>query len=277
MIDYVLRNGHHSSAKSIAAAVPDLNELVDVELFESAWSIEKSLTNRSCVECLQWCHENRATLKKIKSPLEFMLRVQEYVELLKSSTPATAAKNRIDAIGYAKKHFQSFSEQFMPQIQQALALLVFPFGKTKVTAYKDLLSDDRWNAIMKQFRSDAYQLYSLPSQSLLSLALQAGLSSMKTHGCYKDSDKNVNCPVCIQPFNTLAKHLPFSHHVNSTIVCRISGLVMDENNPPMILPNGHAYSLQALTDMARENNGFIIDPRSGHKFTLTQCKKAFIA
>jgi hypothetical protein len=40
----------------------------------------------------------------------------------------------------------------------------------------------------------------------------------------------------------LAEKLPFSHHITSCIVCRISGAIMDENNPPMVLPNGHVYS-----------------------------------
>ncbi len=130
--------------------------------------------------------------------------------------------------------------------------------------------------LKKQFRNDANQLYSLPSQSLLSLVLQAGLPSLKTPACYKEEDKNVHCPVCTFPLNDLARPLPFSHHVNSTIVCRISGAVMDENNPPMILPNGNVYSLQSLQKMVKER-GHVLDPRSGHKYSLSQCKKAFLA
>ena len=40
----------------------------------------------------------------------------------------------------------------------------------------------------------------------------------------------------------LAEEVPFSHHVNSTIVCRLSGKIMDEDNMPMAFPNGYVYS-----------------------------------
>ena len=29
----------------------------------------------------------------------------------------------------------------------------------------------------------------------------------------------------------------------SSIICRITGKIMDENNPPMMLPNGEVYCL----------------------------------
>lgn len=42
----------------------------------------------------------------------------------------------------------------------------------------------------------------------------------------------------------LAEEVPFSHHANSTIVCRITGKIMDEDNMPMAFPNGNVYSLE---------------------------------
>ena len=32
-----------------------------------------------------------------------------------------------------------------------------------------------------------------------------------------------------------------AHCANSRLVCKISGEVMNENNPPMMLPNGYVY------------------------------------
>lgn len=43
----------------------------------------------------------------------------------------------------------------------------------------------------------------------------------------------------------LAEEVPLSHHANSTIVCRISGKIMDEDNMPMAFPNGYVYSREA--------------------------------
>ena len=56
---------------------------------------------------------------------------------------------------------------------------------------------------------------------------------------------NVDCPTCDEDIRILAKELPMSHHVNSTIVCRISGKVMDSQNEPLAFPNGYVYSSKA--------------------------------
>jgi len=42
----------------------------------------------------------------------------------------------------------------------------------------------------------------------------------------------------------LAEEVPFSHHVNSTIVCRITGKIMDEDNWPLAFPDGNVYSVE---------------------------------
>jgi hypothetical protein len=94
-------------------------------------------------------------------------------------------------------------------------------------------------------------LNTLPAEPLLHLALYAGLASLKLPACYDQSTKNVDCPVCDGDVGSdsqglglgkLGEEVPLSHHANSTIVCRISGKIMDEDNMPMAFPDGHVYS-----------------------------------
>ena len=61
--------------------------------------------------------------------------------------------------------------------------------------------------------------------------------------CYKEdgSSRSPDCPVCSRSLNKLAQPLPMAHCANSRLVCKISGDVMNENNPPMMLPNGYVY------------------------------------
>ena len=50
------------------------------------------------------------------------------------------------------------------------------------------------------------------------------------------------CPVCSENIGKLAKSLPSSSHPGTSLICRISGEIMDHNNPPVALPNGELYS-----------------------------------
>ena len=108
----------------------------------------------------------------------------------------------------------------------------------------------RWNTIAKTFRLASYTLNTLSTEPLLNLALYAGLVALKVPACFDNSTKNVDCPVCDGESGSgfqlglgkLAKEVPYSHHANSTIVCQISGKIMDEDNMPMAFPDGHVYS-----------------------------------
>lgn len=81
---------------------------------------------------------------------------------------------------------------------------------------------------------------------MFTVALQAGLSALKTPQCYSENGENRNpgCPVCQDYLNELAEPLPFAHCSQSRLYCHISGLPLNENNQPMMLPNGYVYGEQ---------------------------------
>lgn len=66
-----------------------------------------------------------------------------------------------------------------------------------------------------------------------------------TH-CYSENSeiRNPSCPVCQPCLNQLAESLPFAHCSQSRLYCHISGLPLNENNLPMMLPNGYIYGEQ---------------------------------
>lgn len=125
-------------------------------------------------------------------------------------------------------------------------------GLNTTTLHTQRLYDpSRWYNLVRVFRSAVYTLNTLPIDPLLHLALYAGLASLKLPACYGHDTKNVDCPVCDGEVKVggrqlgmgrLAEEVPFSHHANSTIVCRISGKIMDADNMPMAFPNGQVYS-----------------------------------
>ncbi|KAJ1650269.1 GID complex subunit containing RING finger motif, partial [Coemansia sp. RSA 25] len=234
LIDYMLRNGNVDTAKLILEK-SNLEHFADSSLFALVMSTERELREQhSCRGALHWCAENRGALRKIESSLEFELRLQEFIEMIR-------VKKSPEAIAYAKKHLTAWSDTQLPRIQRAMTLLAFS-PTTACPPYKHMFDVARWDGLAHEFRMVIFQLYNLPSQPLLHLLLQTGLSALKTPACQSDdpSERNRNCPVCqTDTLGKLAQGLPLSHHSNSNLVCRITGEKMNEDNPPMRLPNGY--------------------------------------
>ena len=45
---------------------------------------------------------------------------------------------------------------------------------------------------------------------------------------------------------SLADALPFAKHTHSKLVCHVTKQIMDEDNPPMVLPNGRAVQVDSF-------------------------------
>ena len=67
----------------------------------------------------------------------------------------------------------------------------------------------------------------------------------------------------MQPFQKLAEGLPYSKHIHSTLICPVTQEVMNEDNPPMVAPNGAVYSEKAVNQIAKQNSGMFKDPETG--------------
>ncbi|BEI91946.1 uncharacterized protein CcaverHIS019_0407660 [Cutaneotrichosporon cavernicola] len=332
IVEHLLRTGRMKTAKTLAAT-QGIESLVDIKLFAELIRIETALLERhSVAEALAWCGENRGTLKKQGSDLEFTLRTQEFIELCRQRATT-------DAIAYARKNLAPWAATHMAQLQSSMTLLAF--GETTgVQAYRKLYDASRWNKVRNEFRDTFLGIYALPSQSLLALSLSAGLSSLRLPACAPssppttpkedrapahaqphlivpsaaeltgapierirsfleesrsraaqvpvpemDEDEhpvpahmaNVDCPTCAEDMRVLAKEVPMAHHVNSTLVCAISGDVMDSNNEPMAFPNGSVYSSRSLTEMAKNNFDVVTCPRTGETCAFSRLRKVYIS
>lgn len=204
IIEYFLRNGYYDTAIKLAKSL-DIEDLTNIDIFLVSREVEKSLMNRQTSKCLSWCHDNRSKLRKVKSDLEFKLRLQEFIEMIRCD-------KMMEAIKHSRKYFPSFEEEHLSSIQQGMALLAFS-ANTEIECYRVLFDPRRWDMLIEQFRNENYRLYHLSNQSVFTATLQAGLSSMKTPQCYSENEesKNLQCPVCQSEFKTLAEELPFQH------------------------------------------------------------------
>ncbi|XP_077466291.1 E3 ubiquitin-protein transferase MAEA isoform X1 [Stigmatopora argus] len=291
MVEHLLRCGYYNTAVKLARQ-SGIEDLVNIEMFLTAKEVEESLERQETVTCLAWCHDNKSRLRKMKeesqlcepacvdhhhsngqdsevmSCLEFSLRIQEFIELIRQN-------KRMDAVRHARKHFSQAEGGQLDEVRQVMGMLAFP-SDTHISPYKDLLDPARWKMLIQQFRYDNYRLHQLGNNSVFTITLQAGLSAIKTPQCYKEdgTSKNPDCPVCSKSLNKLAQPLPMAHCANSRLVCKISGEVMNENNPPMMLPNGYVYGYNSLLSIRQDDK--VVCPRTKEVFSFSQAEKVYI-
>ena len=189
LVEHFLRCGYYDTAIKLAKET-QIEDLTNIDLFLISRTVEESLVRRETMTCLNWCQDNKSKLRKIKSTLEFNVRVQEFVELIREA-------KHLDAIKYARQHFSPLAQDdtLKKELPKVLGLLAFK-QDTKMEPYKSYFNEDRWYTLVKQFRKDNFELYGLSSTSVFALTLQCGLSVLKTPHCYKKrkEDRNPDCP-----------------------------------------------------------------------------------
>lgn len=268
LVDHLLRCGYYKSASRLTEE-SELEHLTNFELFLVSKSVENSLALGETSKCLAWCHDNKSKLRKIKSTLEFKLRQQEFIELVKQN-------RKLEAIIHARKHLSSADDLQREELEHIMGLLAYSLT-TKKEPYRSLLDKNRWQTLIDQFKQDNYNLFQLNSVSMFSVVLQAGLSALKTPHCYRKSgQRDSECPLCSPILNELAKTLPYPHCSQSKLICSISGQPLNENNPPLMMPNGYIYGESSLKAMAAKNNGRIKCPKTNEEYNIRDVEKVYV-
>lgn len=269
LVDHLLRDGLYETAAKLTKH-SNLENLTNMDLFMVARRVECSLQAGDTSKCLAWCHDNKSKLRKIRSTLEFRLRQQEFIELIRQN-------KKLDAITHARKYLSNIDESQRGELEHIMGLLAHPLD-TKKEPYRSLFDRSRWIDLVEHFKRENYALYQLNSVSVFSVVLQAGLSALKTPHCYKKSgQKNPECPICDQTLNELAKMLPYPHCSQSKLICSISGKPLNEHNPPMMLPNGFIYGELSLRAMAAKNDqNRVVCPKTLGEYSLDEAKKVYV-
>ncbi|KAL4806011.1 CTLH/CRA C-terminal to lish motif domain-containing protein [Aspergillus unguis] len=272
VVDQMLRSGYTESAQQLARE-KGIEDLVDLGVFVECQRIAQSLRHGETKDALQWCNENKAALKKSQYNLEFELRLQQYIEMIRTRDGTKLG----DAMLHARKYLAPYDETQSAEIRRAAGLLAFP-PDTIAEPYKSMYASERWVYLSELFIRTHHELLSLPSRPLIHIALSAGLSALKTpacHSAYASSSSNPLstttsvCPICSTELNELARNLPYANHTKSSV-----------ENDSIVLPNGRIYGLQRLLDMSKKLSsveaGKVKDPITGEIFDERDLKKVYI-
>ncbi|GAB0490325.1 hypothetical protein MMPV_001559 [Pyropia vietnamensis] len=276
IVDYLVRRGHPALAARLAADAGVL-WLVDLDVHAKARTILDALEARDPQPLLDWCATNERRLVKSESMLELRARTQVFVELVRS-------QDNVAAIAYAKKHIApGCLPHAVPRLLRTMALLAMP-PDTTVAPYAEMYAPERWGELADAFREDYYALNGLAQVPVVETAVKAGLASLKTRYCAGEPQaplvmagdgvtlvrENVDCPTCNEPYRRLAAELPYAFHLHSSLVCALSRRPMDDDNLPLMLPNGNVYSHLAISMAAMRGKGIFTDPRTGDTYEYPQ-------
>ena len=70
-------------------------------MFQLCQRVEEGLKSHNTGPCLAWCHDNRSKLRRLKSSLEYRVRLQDFIELIRQ-------ERRLDAVKYVyTNHFDT--------------------------------------------------------------------------------------------------------------------------------------------------------------------------
>ncbi|KAL3672075.1 hypothetical protein V7S43_002739 [Phytophthora oleae] len=345
--DYLLGQGYLESAK-IIEDTKDIHGLVDYDLHEECQVVLKDLQAHHTDKAITWCSQNGSRLRRLQSPLEFHLRLQDFIEFVRAHKP-------LEAVQYVRTHLtplamqpekQTLRDAAIGEVQVAMATLAFESPETcGIDAYEKVFAMDRWLALEKMFRKTFNDVYGMHDPPSLCIALHAGLSTLNTRACHLTRDANLKarlahsgtrckrqrresegagaveneysgsetdelifrsggvskndtvanstdskkrkytrvespvpvCPACSEVGSQLCTGLPFAYHPHSRLVCRVTQSLMDEHNPPLVLPNGQVYSKKGIELLTqRSTDGTIKCVDTQDVFLPTEVKPVYI-
>ncbi|CAI2373316.1 unnamed protein product [Moneuplotes crassus] len=265
IVEYMMREGYVQSAKILIDEV-GLEEFSDFEFYMEINAIVEALRRKKCQEAIEWCSLYKS---KLSSSLEFELRMQEFIELVKIDS--------LKAVEYARDNFSGIGKDNLPKLQRIMGMLSHPTENLmKIPRYMELFSDEKWESLVDMFIEESCKIYSLTKTPMLMKCMSIGCCLLKTIFCSDDEFFNESCPTCSLSFRKICSEVPFVQKSHTSLICRISGKLMDENNPPLMLPNSHIYSEKALKEQAKENNGYVICPKTTTKYLFEKCTKVYI-
>ncbi|OAF64117.1 hypothetical protein A3Q56_08179 [Intoshia linei] len=236
VVDYLLRNKCFDIANSIANDF-NIRSLTDIDEFINLRKYLHDLAVGKTEEPIQWCVSNKSKLRKINSNIEQKIRIKIFYEF------CVCGKIK-EAISYASNFL--VCKEFEWKFIQGIVSIVL-FCKEGTTTHpldindKYQLSSYSWPRLAYELEHDFYKIYNMKSESNLEMLCKIGISCLKTQDCYNVARRKMDCPVCSPIINILAKDLPFSHMTKTVLLCGICDKLMNDENPPMYLPNGNVY------------------------------------
>jgi macrophage erythroblast attacher len=222
--DHLLRSGHLAAARAVHRAALDETQrsLVDMDALTAVHAAAAALRRHDLSPALAWVHDNASRLRRVDSVLEFALRRQEFIELVRAGHRsaamdhagthlAPAAKAAAAAAAEREKERErdgvvagdagasgragptvtdasggrtSPGAACLTQLQQVMSVLAFGDPATcGVPDVERMFADAAWETLDRHLRRDAALALGLPARTPLEVHVAVGLTALKTLAC----------------------------------------------------------------------------------------------
>lgn len=225
IIDYLIKSNNHRDSnlgiklmKSLqASSFPQLSDLIDYDVYKNFNEVYLSINDDHDLEPITaWYNENRNSLKRINSNLQFEIHYCKYLSMVEKG-------DVLDAIAYCKAYLAPYASKSMydpgdlinyhdnrkrlTEVGAPLVCVSFlqlPSRSTYLKGswtslfsadskladppsyqnFNKVFSEDRWRGLSQCFTEDFTKIYGLSKTYPLLVYLSAGISSLKTRSCY---------------------------------------------------------------------------------------------
>ncbi|KAL7666047.1 RING-Gid-type domain-containing protein [[Candida] zeylanoides] len=216
VVDYLIRAGASPNRglqllQELCRKSPHLARLIDADVFAEFSRVHASIaTEHTLGAVTTWFNDNKQSLRKLSSNLEFEIRYCQLLSLIERNEVA-------EAIKYSQQNLSSYGNRDnygaddgdhhaanLDKLKRIGGLLLYlsinesdSFSSHLVVnshAYKEhaaLLSHGRWEALAACFLDCFTRLYGVSRHYPLFVYLSAGLSSLKTKSCYCNRDNTI--------------------------------------------------------------------------------------
>lgn len=133
LVEHYARMGKSELAEQLARR-SGVERLVDLNFFLLKYKVLEDLQGKDVSSALEWCDLHKSKLRKLKSPLEFQLKLQKFIELVKE-------RDIVGSINFMRTHASIEHQQ---EMQQAMTLLVVAHNIEDFPQYAWMLEDSRW-------------------------------------------------------------------------------------------------------------------------------------
>uniref|UniRef100_A0ACD5UHB1 Uncharacterized protein n=1 Tax=Avena sativa TaxID=4498 RepID=A0ACD5UHB1_AVESA len=235
--------------------------------FQEMYRMLEAMQARNLEPALSWAAKNHDQLLQNSSMLELKLHSLQFVEILTKGS-------KDEALQYARTNLVPFSSMHKDEFQKLMACLLWA-DRLDQSPYAEFVSSTHWEKLSEELIQQFCSILGQSSDSPLNVAISAGFQGlptllkltmvMATKKQEWQAMKQLPVPIDIGP--------EFQYH--SVFVCPVLREQSSDENPPMLMPCGHAVSKQSLMKLSKSSSRTFKCPYCPSEAVASQCKQLY--